>query len=34
VVIDSKQPMTGLEPITPALRKPCSTIELHRRMRI
>ncbi len=26
-----KQPMMGLEPITPALRKPCSTIELHRR---
>ena len=26
-----KEPMVGLEPTTPALRKPCSTIELHRR---
>ena len=25
------QPMAGVEPATPALRKPCSTIELHRR---
>lgn len=23
--------MTGLEPTTSALRKPCSTVELHRR---
>ena len=25
------KPMAGVEPATPALRKPCSTIELHRR---
>jgi len=28
---DGKQPMVGVEPTTPALRKPCSAIELHRR---
>jgi hypothetical protein len=26
-----RQPMVGVEPTTPALRKPCSAIELHRR---
>ena len=26
--------MEGLEPSTPALRKPCSTIELHRRLAV
>jgi hypothetical protein len=29
-----EQPMVGFEPTTPALRKPCSTVELHRRRRI
>ena len=29
-----EEPMVGLEPTTPALRKPCSTVELHRRTRI
>lgn len=28
-----KKPMVGVEPTTPALRKPCSAIELHRRRR-
>ena len=26
--------MEGFEPSTPALRKPCSTVELHRRIKI
>ena len=29
--MDNKQkPMRGFEPLTPALRKRCSTVELHR----
>ncbi len=30
-VTTNKQPMLGFEPRTPALRKRCSTVELHRR---
>ena len=33
VVTRGEKPMVGLEPTTPALRKPCSAIELHRHRR-